>query len=62
MRQGVVVAQVGHRQFMAQVARPVCEQLLLLPLVQARIKVAGNRELAGGLKEAKAEIRHANFG
>jgi hypothetical protein len=34
---------------------------LLLALVQAGIKIARNGKLAGGLQQAKAEIRHAVF-
>ena len=52
--QGIKVAQIGHRQFVAEIAWPARKQFLLFPLVQAYIKIAGNRKLAGGLQQAKA--------
>ena len=56
--QGVVIAQIGQGQFVAEVAWPVGKEFLLFALEQARIKIAGNGELAGGLQQAKAWIRH----
>jgi hypothetical protein len=42
----------------AQVTRAARKEFLLLALVKAGVKIAGNRQLAGGLQQAKAFIRH----
>jgi len=50
-RQGVIVARVGHHQFVADVARAVLEQQFLLEFQHLLVEIPGDRKLRTALLE-----------
>ena len=55
--QRVVVADVGHHQFMADIARAVVEQQALFEFVNLRIEIPVDGELRGGSAEVRDSWR-----
>ena len=58
--EGVIVAYVGHHQFVTHIGRPAVEQHLLFESVHCGIAIPGNRELRGRRPQPvrSGEVRH----